>query len=238
MRVDPYQDVLHPEPDMDQRAAGMGGQMWSTAGDVVTWAQALMGRRPDVVAPDVVEAMHTLRVMVDPEWSQGWGLGLILTRRGDRVLAGHTGAMPGFSAALAFDRSTGAAAVVLANTMAATGIRDLALRFVELAIDHHVELPEPEPWVPAGPCPPDLAGVLGPWWSESGQTVFSWRADALEAELVDGLGGRSVFERLGPDEFRVIEGRELGERLVVHRGDGGAVASLEWATYPYTRQPR
>lgn len=66
-RVDPYQDVLHEEPDMQQHAAGMGGQMWSTTDDLIEWAQALMGLRPAVLDPAVVDKMHVVRVIVDPE---------------------------------------------------------------------------------------------------------------------------------------------------------------------------
>ncbi len=236
--VDPYQDLLVPEPEMDQRAAGTGGQVWSTTSDLLTWAQALMGRRPEVLPVTVVDAMHTLQVMVDTEgWSQAWGLGLILNRFGGRLLAGHTGAMPGYSSALFTHRSTGSAAVVLANCTRAPGLADFTMRMLEAVIESAPPAPPGEPWSPGEPCPVELEGVLGRWWSEYGETVFSWRGGRLRADLESGAGGVSWFDQIGPDEFRAT-GREHGERLLVLRGVGGRVEALEWATYRFSRTPR
>ena len=107
-RSDPYQDLFHEEPNMDQGAIGVGGQLWSTIGDLLTWGNALIGGTPEVLPNAVVTAMHTLQVLVDTShWRKGWGLGLILDRRADRIFAGHTGAMPGFLSALVTDRTTG-----------------------------------------------------------------------------------------------------------------------------------
>lgn len=44
---------------MDQAAVGVGGQLWSTAADLLNWGDALAGGAPAVVAPPVVDAMHT-----------------------------------------------------------------------------------------------------------------------------------------------------------------------------------
>lgn len=238
-RVDPYQDLLHVEPDMDQRAAGMGGQMWSTTADLLGWAAALMGQRPEVLAGDVVEAMHTLRVMVDLEnWTQGWGLGLILTRAHGRIYAGHTGAVPGFGAALITDRKAGLVVAVLGNAMNPGALGTLALDWARHAGHAIAAMPEPEPWGPGQPCPPELLGVLGSWWFEAGEIVFSWRAGSLQADLVATPDGSTIFVEEGSDRFRAVEGREAGELLVIERDEEGSPRSLIWATYPYTRTPR
>ncbi len=64
----------------------------------------------------VIDVMHTLHVMVDTRtWTTGWGLGLILSRNGHQSLCGHTGAMPGFAAALSIDRPTRTVTAALAN---------------------------------------------------------------------------------------------------------------------------
>ncbi len=235
-RVDPYQDVLHPEPAMDQRAAGAGGQMWSTATDLITWSKVLMGCRPDILSTDAVDEMHTLQAMVDTEdWRRGWGLGLALIRTGGRVWSGHTGAVPGFAAALLMDRLTESSVVLLTNTMDAKALDELALEIGEMILPARAPA---ESWRPSEACPPEIAPLLGSWWFEAGQVDFSWRGDRLEAELPGVLGSRSVFVREGADRFRVIEGREFGEVLIVHRDPGGEAEWIEWATYPYTRQPR
>lgn len=242
-RVDPYADVVHREPDMDQGAVGVGGQLWSTAADLLTWGDALAGGAPEVVTPAVVEAMHTLEVMVDRAgWTSGWGLGLILDRRGDRVLAGHTGAMPGFVASLSLDRATRSVAVALSNATRGAAVGALAAGLVDAVVDGRAGA-EPEtanaPWVPLDEVPAELGGMLGRWWSEAAETVFTWRAEGLHALMVGApAASETRFERLDGDSYRAVAGRFTGERLTVRRDPAGEVAALEWATYPFTRLPR
>ncbi len=235
-RVDPYADLVHREPDMDQATVGVGGQLWSTAGDLLVWGDALAGGAPDVVGPAVVDAMHTLQVLVDTSgWTSGWGLGLILERRGDRVTAGHTGAMPGFQAAMSLDRSTRSVAVVLANATRGAAVGRLAGDLVHDLVDSAPEA-APAVWTPMNEVPPEVDGVLGRWWSEADETIFTWRSDGLHAQLVGGA--ESHFESVGTDLFQSVAGRFAGEHLRVVRDARGAVVELEWATYPFTRTPR
>ena len=131
------------------------------------WGDALAGGVPEVVTPAVVEAMHTLEVMVTG-WTSGWGLGLILERRGHRVLAGHTGAMPGFLASLSLDRATRSVAVALSNATRGAAVGALSANLVYAIIDGRVGA-EPggdtAPWVPLSEVPAELDGMLGRWWS-------------------------------------------------------------------------
>src|SRR3712207_8013871 len=49
------------------------------------------------LTPAAAEEMPTVHAMAETErWTLGWGAGLWLVRRGDRVWPGHGGAMPGF----------------------------------------------------------------------------------------------------------------------------------------------
>ena len=88
--------------------------------------------------------------------------------------------------------------------------------------------------------PPEIAPILGRWWSEGSEFVFSWREGRLEARLAGAPDWRdpAVFEPDRPDRFRTIRGRERGEWLEVVRGPDGSVERLYWATYPFTRDPR
>src|ERR671923_122815 len=99
---------------------------------------------------------------------------------------------------------------------------------------------EPEPWRPGELPPDDLAGVLGRWWSEGYEFVFSWRDGHLEARSVATPEWRrpAVFERVEGDRFRTVSGRERGEWLHILRGDAGTPTKLYWASYPFTRDPR
>lgn len=225
--VDPYSGVLRPEADVGETSAA--GGLWSTTGDLCRWGAWLRDR----------EAMHVVQVMADPDsWLLAYGLGLMLNRRGDRVLYGHDGAMPGFLASLVCSRPEDVQVAVLTNASTpASAVTELALRLGDRAIELHPR--EPELWRGHEAAPAEIEDLLGVWWSEGAQFVFSWRDGHLEAQVV-GASARvrpSVFEPDGPGRYRVASGRERGELLEVVRDDAGAVTKLYWATYPFTRSP-
>lgn len=234
--VEPYSDALRRErDDIDLLGATPEGQLWSTTGDLCRWAAFLTDPDPNVLAPETVEEMHSLQVMLDEQWKEGWGLGIGLMRDGERILAGHSGGMPGHLSGFTYSRRDGIAAVALAN--AGADMLALAVRLAVAAID---ALPaEPDPWRPPGPPPPELAGVLGRWWSEGEEFVFSFRGGRLQARPVHDRPEEepSVFESDGPDRFRVASGPERGELLRAVRDDAGEVVKLYWATYPFHREP-
>ena len=223
--VDPYSGVLRPEPDITETTAA--GGLWSTVGDLCRWGASLRDREP----------MHAVQAMADPDrWMLASGLGLMLYRRGDRVLYGHEGAMPGFLASLVCSRAEDVQVAVLANaTTPAIAVTSLVLALAERAIEIHPR--DPEVWRGHAAPPAEIEAVLGVWWSEGSQFVFSWSGSHLEARLGGSRMGPSVFEQTGPGAFRVVSGRERGERLEVELDESGAVARLFWAGYPFTREP-
>jgi CubicO group peptidase (beta-lactamase class C family) len=229
--VDPYSGVLRSEAELE-RIGGVSaaGDLWSTAGDICGWGAWLRDREP----------MQAVQVMADQDhWLLAHGLGLMLHRRGERILYGHDGAMPGFLASLVCSRDEDVQACVLANASTPSAqVTELALRLAEQAIELHPR--EPELWHGHEPPPHEVAELLGVWWSEGDEVVFSWLDGHLEAQQV-GASARvkpSVFEPEGSGRYRVVSGRERGERLEVVRDGSGAVAKLYWATYPFTRSPQ
>ncbi|WP_280318013.1 serine hydrolase domain-containing protein [Nocardia wallacei] len=236
-RLDPYAETVHREPVMDQAAVGAGGQMWSTSRDLLRWGHALCGGEPTVVPPTVVDAMHTLQVMVDTRtWKRGWGLGLILERHDGHILGGHTGAMPGFQSALSIDRRSRTVVVGLTNATRGIALSDFT---AQLALDVIARQPTapPSAWQPAPPCPDNVRDLLGTWWSESDEIVLRWCRDGLHAHLAaDPATTDTHFTSEGPDRFRASAGRLQGELLVVTRTS--TEVKLHWATYPLTRTPR
>jgi CubicO group peptidase (beta-lactamase class C family) len=236
-RLDPYQDTVHAEPVMQQGAIGVGGQLWSTTNDLLTWGHALIGGSPDVLPLVVTDTMHTPHVMVDRrQWAQGWGLGLILDRRSERVLSGHTGAMPGFLAALSLDQDSQTVVAVLTNVTRGVRLGALAGDVMDLAVQHR-QTPLPASAQPTSPCPDHLLAVLGRWWCESEETIFTWHNDGLRAHLGDSpVSTLTTFVEEAPDLYRADSGRLHGELLHIIRDDT-AVIRLEWATYPYSRNP-
>jgi CubicO group peptidase (beta-lactamase class C family) len=235
--VEPWTDVARLEPDPDLGGAGALGKLWATTGDLARWGAFLAAGDDRVLAASTLEEMAQPRIMVDRErWTLAWGLGLELYRRGDHVLVGHGGAMPGHLAALVVHRATGVGAAVLTNSGAGPDPETLAL---DLAVAALEALPtEPEPWRPAAPTPPEIEPLLGPWWTEGEEIVLSWRDGRLVADLVHGPEGRKL-SYLEPDgeHYRVVEGRERGELLRVVRGADGGVEKLNLATYPLRREP-
>jgi len=237
--VDPYSDrvTVEPDPDVDGPVAAMGW-LWSTVGDLARWADFLATGQDGVLARATLDEMARPRAMADQTaWTLGWGLGLELYRRGERVFVGHGGAMPGFLAGVCIHRPERVGAAVLLNTSAGAGPEKLALDLAEATLD---ALPAaPEPWRADSGAPEDVAPLLGRWWSEGSELVLSWKDGRLRLELAGGPPGRSVswLAPEGDDRWRIVEGRELGEVLRVARDEHGAPAKLYVATYPLTRTP-
>jgi CubicO group peptidase (beta-lactamase class C family) len=237
--VEPYSDTVRDEPDPQVTGStAAAGWLWSTAADLARWGTFLADGNDAVLPKASLDRMARVQTMVDEAgWSVGWGLGLELYRRGDRILVGHGGAMPGFLAGLVVHRGERTGAAVLTNTGAAASPETLALDLTVAVLD---ALPRtPPPWLPAGAPPPELDGILGPWWTEGEQIILSLRGGRFRAELVGGPVGRSIswFEPDGVDRWRVVEGRERGELLRAVRGDDGTVTKLYFVTYPLTRAP-
>lgn len=235
--VDPYSDRVTVEPDLatEGPTAAMGW-LWSTVDDLARWADFLATGRDGVLTRETLDEMTRVRAMVDQDaWTRGWGLGLALYRRGDRVFTGHGGAMPGHVAGVYVHRPERTGAAVLVNSSAGADPETLGLDLAEAVLD---ALPRtPDPWHPDEGAPPRVAPMLGRWWSEGSEVILTWRGGRLRLELVDGPVGRSVSWLVpdGEDRWRIVEGRELGEALRVVRDGAGTPTKLYVATYPLTR---
>jgi CubicO group peptidase (beta-lactamase class C family) len=235
----PFADSVFDEPaELDRPGIAAAGGLWSTTGDLARWGGFLHEPDPQVLAPETLAEMRRLRVIADPQrWTRGWGLGLILNRIGERIFVGHEGGAMGAVSTLMVEQESGVGAVVLANTTGGFDPIALAAELAGAVLDAEEEV---EPWRPAEPAPPDLAGVLGRWWSEGYEFVFSWRDGRLEARGASAPEWRrpAVFERVEGDRFRTVSGRERGEWLEIVRDGDGQPTKLYWATYACTRDPR
>jgi len=233
--VDPYSDAVREEGPLDTKGFTAAGQLWSTVGDLAKWGMFLADPQEEVLRPGSRDEMLTVHSMDETErWTRGWGLGLALVRRGDRVWAGHGGAMPGHLAALVFRPQERVGAVALTNSSARANPDVLALDLSEAALEQ-----EPAEWRPGEPPPADLAKALGRWWSEGEEFLFRWHDGRLEARLARAPDYRpwAVFEQVEGDEYRTVGGRERGERLRLVRDEAGEIVKLSWAGYAFTRTP-
>jgi CubicO group peptidase (beta-lactamase class C family) len=238
--TEPYSDVVHREPMMVERTGGIAaaGQLWSTVGDLCRWASFLADPEPDVLDPSALDVMTSVQSMADPyRWQLGWGVGLMLVRSGDRIYCGHDGGMPGYLANVLASREERLGAAVLTN--GGTNVDPASLAVALLDTTRERFPPETSAWQPGERPPPELAPLLGRWWSEGAEFVMRWHDGHLEMRWTEAADWApwARFEPLGDDRFRTVFGRERGELLRVVRDDDGNPTKLYWATYPMARAP-
>jgi CubicO group peptidase (beta-lactamase class C family) len=233
----PYVDGVWNAVAVETGAWASAGQLWGTVGDLCRWGAFLADPDESVLAKKSAEEMRTVQVIWDHErWLAGYGLGLILRRDGERILAGHTGSMPGFIASLFFSPGEKVVAAALTNESRAL-IVDLDLSLARTTAE---EWPvAPETWRVGEAPPEDVVPLLGPWFIESSQVTLAWREGKLEARSPTDADWEppAIFERETEDRWRTVSGPEQGEALRIERGDDGAVTRLVWAGYPVTREP-
>jgi CubicO group peptidase (beta-lactamase class C family) len=236
--VDPFADAVEREPEVSMGGTNAAGGLWSTTGDLARWASFLAEPDERVLSAESARQMRAVQAVVDADaWTQAYGLGLYLWRRGERVFAGHTGGFPGYVSIVAWSPVEQAGGVLLTNAGVWNQLSETGLRFAEAVLD---ELPaQREPWRAQAPPPDEVAPLLGYWWSEGLEFAFSWRQGRLEATLANAPSvlPPAAFEPEGPDLWRTVSGRERGELLRVVRDGDGAVTKLYWATYPFLRKP-
>ena len=236
--VDAFREGAVPERGVETGAWISAGQMWGTVGDLCRWAAFLASPDESVLSRATVEEMRTVQTIADHDrWTSGYGLGLALRRDGERILAGHGGAMPGFIAGVLVSPSDGIGAAALTNSSEAE-VEPLVVQLIARTVD--VWPVAPEPWRFEEPPPVDVESMLGIWWLEGTQMTFRWRDGKLEGRIVGIPDWRpsSVYEREGDDRWRTVSGPEQGEVLRVERGADGTVTRMIWAGYPVTREQR
>jgi D-alanyl-D-alanine carboxypeptidase len=231
--VGPYDGTLTPEPATDTLAMAPAGQLWSTVGDLATYAAFLGAGHPDVLDLSWLDlAAHPQAGDRASALESAHGLGFQLGRGGSGMLVGHTGSMPGFLAACFVDRPRRTGAVVLCNATTGLAPGEVARDLLEEL--ERCEPTLPTPWRPTAEVPDVLDGVPGVWhWGNTPHVVV---LDGGEVVMTrDGV----VLERFELRDETLVgtEGYHAGETLrVVRRGDG-SVSHLECATFVYTRTP-
>ena len=144
--VEPYSDSVQREPELDLGGKGGESGLCSTVGDLARWGSFLCDPDESLLASGSADQMHQVRIMAEPDWTLGWGLGIELWRRGDRIFGGHTGGFPGFISMLVYSRRERIGAVVLTNSGGWPKATDTGLRLLEAALEELA--PAPELWVP------------------------------------------------------------------------------------------
>jgi CubicO group peptidase (beta-lactamase class C family) len=235
-QVHPHTGVATVEPKFDLKATAPLGGLWSTVADLGRYAAFVADPIDEILSSDSLDEMCRPLIMTDVEgWARAYGLGYDLQRIGERVLAGHGGAMPGFLAGLRVRRQDRVGAVVFANSTAGAETVALAGQLVSAVLDAEPSLAPV--WTPSQP-QPDLDGILGSWWAEGEEIVFEVRDNVLWSRMPGGLPiADTRFASAEGDRFRAVAGREHGELLEITRGPTGDVERMHFATYALTRTP-
>lgn len=236
--VHPWHGTLREEPRHDAGAMAPAGQLWSTVADLAAWAAFLAAPDPAVLAAETVDEMCVPVTISDLEsWTSGYGLGLNLTRQGDRVYVGHSGSMPGYVAHLVVHRSSRTGVVAFANSYA-TPLGKLAVDLLTEVLDRE---PAPvTPWRPGTTPPPEIAPLTGRWWWMGHEAEVTYDTDTGELVLrVIGLEQFVAwrFTPAGPDRWLCHTGMNDGEWLRVRGDAGGQPTALDIATFAFTRDP-
>ncbi|MFF7636188.1 serine hydrolase domain-containing protein [Kitasatospora sp. NPDC008050] len=239
--VHPWADVMLPEPLTDTGLMAPAGQLWSTAADLARWACFLAGTLPGgtekVLAPASLAEMRRPAAGPDSDdWTSCYGLGLQLLRQDGRLLAGHTGSMPGFLAYLWFSTEDDVAAITLSNVTAGSALATVAPDLLRIVAEREPLLPAA--WRPFTDADPALLALTGPWYWGPTALALHLRADrSLELTALSGPARTSRFAPEPDGSWTGLDGYYAGEPLRVVRAEDGAVSHLDLAGFVLTRGP-
>ncbi|WP_232792431.1 serine hydrolase domain-containing protein [Actinacidiphila yeochonensis] len=236
--VHPWADVMVPEAVQQTGRMAPAGELWSTAADLSRWAAFLAGGQDGVLPATAVERMRESAAPIDPTApDNGYGLGLQLLRSGGRSLAGHTGSMPGFLAAIWVSVADGLGAVAFANSTSGSAIGGFAADLLAIAADAEPRFPTP--WRPADRLDPALLELAGPWYW--GTSAFALRVSAdgeLSLARIGQAGRQGTRFHVEQDgTWTGHDGYYGGETLRVVRREDGSVSHLDLGSFMFTREP-
>jgi hypothetical protein len=195
-----------------------------------------------VLSAQTVAEMCAPAVISDPDaWTAGHGLGVQLTRRGERIYVGHVGSMPGYLAVMLIHRPSRTGVVAFANAYTmrgGSGIGALGGDLLDAVLDR--EPARVTPWRPGAAPPPEIEALTGRWWWMGREYEVAWdvagRQLVMSAQSSPGAAPWR-FTPHGPDRWRCRSGVNDGEIMTVRRGGTGAVTALEVATFVFARDP-
>jgi hypothetical protein len=230
--VHPWAQLLLEEPEHDAGALAAAGQLWSTLEDLGRLAALLLGDTGDVLSADTLEEMKAPALAVDEKGklNGSYGLGLQVLEPGGHRIVGHSGAMPGFVAAVFVDGEAQLGSVWASN-ITYGGDSDLTPGLLDIVREAEPHIPDE--WEPAPlPAGVDL-DLLGIWyWGPHALALRALADGRLELHAPAGRGRESRFRRDG-DAWVGLDGYWAGERLRIAPDK----RSLDLATFVFTREP-
>lgn len=236
--VHPWADAVMPEVVQATGRMAPAGQLWSTVEDLSRFADLLARGADGVLAAGTAAEMRAPRAAPEPDgWESSYGLGVQLLRTPDRMLAGHTGSMPGFLCALWVSVEDDAGAVVLANTTSGVAIGGLGADLVGVVAEREPRIPES--WRPMPDLDASLLELVGPWyWGPTGYGLKLEADRHLQLASLSGTGSRNARFRPRDDGTWIgLNGYYAGETLRPVRDADGRLTHLDIGSFVFTREP-
>jgi CubicO group peptidase (beta-lactamase class C family) len=238
MAVHPWADVVMPEVVHETGRMAPAGQLWSTVEDLCRFASLLAGGADGVLSADTAAEMREPRSAPEVDsWEASYGLGVQLLRTPQRMLAGHTGSMPGFLCTLWVSVEDDVGAVAMANTTTGLAIGTLTAELVGLVADREPRIRAP--WRPLAEVDGSLLELTGPWyWGPTGYGLKLEADRYLALGAMSGKGSRDSRFRPADDGTWVgLNGYFAGETLRPIRDDEGRLSHLDIGSFVLTREP-
>ncbi|WP_371788383.1 beta-lactamase family protein [Streptomyces griseoaurantiacus] len=237
--VHPWADAMLPEPVQDLGLMAPAGQLWSTTADLARFAVFLARGDERVLSVESVREMRTPAApsdAADLAAGSAYGLGLQLQYRDGRLLAGHSGSLPGFLANLSVSVEDDVAAVVLANCTSGPQVTGIAADLVRIVAEAEPRIPEP--WRPLREVDPVVLELTGQWyWGTQGFTLRLEADGGLALEPLAEVGRRARLRANGDGTWTGLDGYYAGEPLTVVRRSDGSVSHLDLGSFVFTRTP-
>jgi len=236
--VHPWADLVQPEVVHDVGRMAPAGQLWSTVEDLSRFASLLASGADGVLSADTVAEMRTPWSAPETDgWESSYGLGMQILRTPQRVLAGHTGSMPGFICTLWVSVEDDVGAVALANTTSGLPIGALVADLVGIVADREPRIPEP--WRPMAQLDASLLDLVGVWfWGPTGYSLKLEADGYFALGSLSGGGSRNArFRPAGDGAWVGLNGYFAGETLRPVRGADGRLSHLDIGSFVFTREP-
>ncbi len=233
--VHPWADVMQPEPAEHTGHMAPAGDLWSTADDLCRLAAFLLDG-DDRVLPAATLAEMRAPAAPSPGGAPGYGLGLQVLERKDRVLAGHGGSMPGFLATLWVSPEDGLGAVALSNVTSGPVIGEIAADLIDIVADREPRLPPR--WKPQPGIGPGFLALTGLWyWGPRATVLRVLSAQTLELAPASAPDDGARFRAAGDGTWTGLDGYYTGETLRLVPAADGIAEHLDLGTFVYTREP-
>jgi CubicO group peptidase (beta-lactamase class C family) len=207
------------------------GNLYTTAGDLARFVQALAAGGRGLVRPETLAEMWRPQLTTN---AVGFGLGFAVGRFRDHRTVSHSGAVYGHSSSLVYLPAEKLGVVILANEDIANGrVRRMSRAALNFLLEAKLgEAPPPEPATVETASPAEFAG-------DYESTSFWARLEVRDGRLIGDLSGQPArFTARGPLEFVVDTRLDDAAPVIFERDGEGRILEFTYADQRFQRARR